>query len=1080
MSVVIDISKVGLVIWGVQSGHRVFCFNSAVSDPNIPEIKATWGDIRNLVVVNNLSVVFYALEFSLNYKVFTVYRPVNDFGRSGGYVAVTIYVPHEYKLLNIRGLLESISQAYLSDHYSFGEPLNTPETIGRYQQMLIAQAGSLVLDDEYRSWRESEQNHLTKLLPFNDPSVVDHFFATPYREDFSPYQEVMFWNLNYLQNPAQFGINFLRELERFELNGTDVSEEYQGDRISALSGLTMTFFRKNGVDCKDSYTQKGYYGPTRIAFELVKNEYCQPVSFDGTVDEAVQRGFLVKTGKSYSWRSGIRFEPRTFPLSIQFSGLEGVSGILKAGLDERSLHVVREGRLDLELKGEEVQYQKSLYLEEFGLKRKVKNFVPEDLPKFAGRYLLEVSSLRFVPISFVGENAELPSRLSFKVRGFDGLAALDPRSVSGLILSEDQSLSDIELSVDKYESRIEEDRFLLKKTHVLVRIILPSALESSVKASGVKFGLRFNGGELKLFRWLEAEIRYDDLPKDGAFKLYLFPNSADNSVIFPFEDPLVEETSEGIIIKPRLMKVNNPERTEFWQGSPTSQRRLWVCHDRKSCPYIPEATMFASDEDGFRFEISQKDGYSVLNVKGKHADVPAEDLLDRIVGDVYFSKEETGIRTTVSVFERDKDSDGVYLVKLSREQGIYCLLPFPYDDNKFAELQKSFDPRLRVNATAAKAYNVVLKDENRRGKTAVKSDVRSGGGKTPSTTKRKKGFELPAWTLYAIIGTALVALLLSLWFIFLYKGSKQGDITFEIGNLQNKDIPVTITKNPRNTKAHGNVLSIYKKYERGDNKGTIKGVELSFGEKSDGDYSDGRFVIDGDKRYTWNDDKKYICRVSIPSLDALEKANSLDSIASVVHQFSKSTLIKNEAIDKAKQLVNDDQTLNKYKELFSSIDTSSFIKDWQTKIDEENAAVAAIESAKNDLKEKYRVVRSMDCSEKSVKELEIIYKRLQDLGVPISQINNICGGRSCAEVIRIYKLFFDELDHGSLESFKRQFKYPVLGFTSLFVQSNFTSGQQAFISKLVGGTSDFKRYQGYYKGEGGIRPQTSFKDLNNR
>ena len=30
------------------------------------------------------------------------------------------------------------------------------------------------------------------------------------------------------------------------------------------------------------------------------------------------------------------------------------------------------------------------------------------------------------------------------------------------------------------------------------------------------------------------------------------------------------------------------------------------------------------------------------------------------------------------------------------------------------------------------------------------------------------------------------------------------------------------------------------------------------------------------------------------------------------------------------------------------IDTSSFIKDWQTKIDEENAAVAAIESAKND------------------------------------------------------------------------------------------------------------------------------------
>ena len=1088
MSVVVDINKVGLVIWGVQSGHRVFCFNSAISDPNNPEIKATWGDIRNLVVVNNLSVVFYALEFSRNYKVFTVYRPVNDFGRSGGYVAVTIYVPHQYKLQNIRGLLESISQAYLSDHYSFGEPLNTPETIGRYQQMLISQAGSLGLDDEFRSWRESEQNHLTKLLPFNDHSIVDHFFATPYREDFGPYQEIMFWNLNYLQNPAQFGITFLRELERFELNGTDVSEEYQGDRISALSGLTLTYFKKNGIDCKDSYDQKGFYGPTRIAFELVKNEYYQPISFDGTVDEAVRRGFLSKSGKSYSWRSVIRFEPRSFALSVRFVFLEGVSGILKAGLDEQSLYEVRDGRLDLELKGEEVQFQKSLCIEEFGMRRKIKYFVPKDLPMYDGRYLLEVNSLRFVPLSFVGENAELPSRLSVKIPRFEGMANLDPKAVNGLVLSEDQNLSDIELSADKFETRIEEGKIVLKKTHTRIRIILPSALEPSVKASGARFGLRCDNGELKVFHWLEAEIRYEDLPKSGAYQLYLFPSAADDNVIFPFGDPLVQESSEGILVKPRLMKVNNPERTEFWLGSPTSQRRLWVCHDRKSYPFIPEATTFASEEEDFQFEISRKEGYSILSIKGKPKVAPVEDHADKQVGEVFFTKEATGGRTKVPVFERDKASEGVYLVKLSTEQSLFCLLPFPYDDNEFDKLQRSFDSRLRVSLSSAYAYNVVLKEETRKEKSTGKSGAKSGSGKSKSAKKEQKKIKLPDWTLKAVIVAALVALLLCLWFIFFYKGAQKGSITFEVPNHEFKDIPVTITQNPKYTKANGNVLTIYKKYEKkhsDENKRAIKleDVTVSFGEKKGGVYTDGETAIDSNRWYSYGGDKESVntIAVEIPSIVELQSAAKLADIASVVKQFDKSVLIKGEAIEKAHCLVEaNTDLLEEYKSLFSLIDTSSFISNLENALRIIADNEEAIKKAKETLQANYLAVRSMDCTRGTVKKLDDSYKELLRLGVSVDVINALCSNRQCDKVIYYYYLFFDQVDHGSLMSFKTAFSYPETSFKSPIIQSYFSNKQQTFIAgKLVKNKNSFERYQGLYKGNGGLAPKTSFSALNN-
>ena len=1049
MSVVLDINRIGLVIWGVRNGHRVFCSNAAIADPEVPEIKSTWGDIRKLLVVNNYSVFFYALEFSKNYKVYTIYNPVNDFGRSGAYVAVSIYVPHSFKLQSVREIMEAISRAYIADHYSYGEPLNVPDNIYPYQQILNGKGAFLSVDDEFRIWRESEQNHLPKLLPYNDLSVVDAFFNTPYREDFAPYQEIMFWNLNYLQNPAQFGITFQRELERFQLNGTDVSEEYQGESLSIPSSLFLSSFSRNGEDCTNSYNKKKYYGATHIAFTLSKNEYSLPVSFDGTVDEAVYKGFLMKSGKSYEWRTSIMFEPKVFPLRIRFAGLETAPGILKAGVDEKSLFIVKNGTLDLELRGDEVQFQKTLIVEEYGLFRRIKSFVPEELPRVAGAFTLEVDSLQFVSFSFIADGqGRLPSSVACRISGFEGTATFDPRNTIGFFLLKGQDLSDVDFYAEKYKTIADAGRILFKKTHVVIRIVLPQKLQADILKSGGRFGIRSVDNTLKLLEGLETGFPYDSLPRDRKIQLFYFPDGINTRVYFPFESSEFSEDSGEIVLTPTMMRVICRNRVSFWVGNQTVENRSWVARDGRSFNFIPASREFSSDEKGFRYEIAKKEGYYELYVAcdlvrdsgGKGGDVPPN--FNRKVGEVFFYKEgknENVVRITV--LEKDRESEGIYRVNLSREKGLSCYLPFPYDENKFARARGSFDSRLTVTPSSGESYKI-----------ALKSGIAKGGGRYPE----KK--PIPSWFFYLIGGASLVIILVAIWFFLIYKGPKVGVVSFK-ARCGEDSIPVAIISYPKYTRASGDQLTIYKKYEKKVNRNKeITGVKIGFGDKKSGLYDYGELLL---KNRKYTDEVSIIHIDTIPSLLEIEKASSLDSIKALICKYPG---VKKKGLEKAQGMVLTDTSLFAYYvALFQTEDTTSFISEMGVKISGDENKRKNIENKEKNLVDAYENVQKMTCSAKTVKTLKEAWDAFKHAGGTCEKKYEL--------IIREYENFFTGLTKYNYDAFKSGFDSDKK--TRKKISNYLSPGQKAVFDDIIDSAGSFGRgYTGY-----NLRNKKTFQEL---
>ena len=138
-----------------------------------------------------------------------------------------------------------------------------------------------------------------------------------------------------------------------------------------------------------------------------------------------------------------------------------------------------------------------------------------------------------------------------------------------------------------------------------------------------------------------------------------------------------------------------------------------------------------------------------------------------------------------------------------------------------------------------------------------------------------------------------------------------------------------------------------------------------------------------------------------------------------------------------------------------------------------------IEAAKVRFRHFYHDVQSMNCSLASVHTLETSYHKLQELGIKEEDINALCAGKDCQELIRYYKLFFSELDHGTLESFVKAFNYPSDHYQSKTVKMYFSKQQQGFIAILVQNSDFYKHFQTRYKGVG-IAPKKSFIALLNQ
>lgn len=317
-----NINKIGIAIWGVKGGFRVFC--SQGIDTRNDEVMNTMKDIRNFIRINNATIDFYALEFTHHYKVYTLYRSVDESnGRSGAFIAITVFVPHPLRFMELRSSLVEMMDAYFKEYI---DPVSNMPLAGKYDDIMpfvtILSKHQAQIEGERGHFlsEPSEQNNLPKVFPYASLEVVDKFFDSPYRPEFYKCQEVMFLDEKLVNNPTLHNVIFGITFYRFDPDR--IGEQVRTgilNKFNYPSGSIM-LFKKNGEDILDTYSEYGFSEEDQLELKLSKS-YHQDIVFQGTFREAIEKGIFRKQDENYKFAIP-RFEECQYILPVVVEGID--------------------------------------------------------------------------------------------------------------------------------------------------------------------------------------------------------------------------------------------------------------------------------------------------------------------------------------------------------------------------------------------------------------------------------------------------------------------------------------------------------------------------------------------------------------------------------------------------------------------------------------------------------------------------------------------------------------------------------------------------------------------------------------
>ena len=235
--------QIGLVIWGCKGGYRAFCSNNVVNTGD-EVIAQTIKDIRSFIRIHRTGHDFFAIEFTSKYKVFTNYRSSNDSG-TGAFIAFTIYVPHNLKVVNMRAMFKEMMDGYFREYMN---PLSNTPLTGKYDDInkfLPILERSEVKPDRPYYRQPSKQDDKPQLLIYEDLSIVDGYFDSPYRPEFFNCQEVMLLSRDIYDNPSNYEVEFVIKPVVIE----KISEpEAESKLINNLVGVRLSSLTINGED----------------------------------------------------------------------------------------------------------------------------------------------------------------------------------------------------------------------------------------------------------------------------------------------------------------------------------------------------------------------------------------------------------------------------------------------------------------------------------------------------------------------------------------------------------------------------------------------------------------------------------------------------------------------------------------------------------------------------------------------------------------------------------------------------------------------------------------------------------------
>ena len=304
--------RIGLVVWGCKGGKRVFC--SRVVDVKSKVISDTIKDIRSFILFNHSFLTTYAVEFTNDYKVFTIYRSCNDNG-TGGYVAITVYVPHDLKVRNMRQALTDRMDEYFKEfvHPVFGTYIaGTYDSIDQYNEF-IYNTLDILEDKEHFVRSASVQDDRPHLLVYKSDGELDGYFDRPYRKEFYVCQEVMFMSEALRQNEGKdFSFNFKPDVI------TTVSNPEKLPHLKLQDDKRVVSVKVNGKECEKS--QELPVNDTDTVKITLRQDRCEDLVLSGFVSSLKSNSQLQEKDKAITIGSNIQFTYKKYPVCFTLNG----------------------------------------------------------------------------------------------------------------------------------------------------------------------------------------------------------------------------------------------------------------------------------------------------------------------------------------------------------------------------------------------------------------------------------------------------------------------------------------------------------------------------------------------------------------------------------------------------------------------------------------------------------------------------------------------------------------------------------------------------------------------------------------
>lgn len=314
-------SRIGIAVSGCKNGYAVLAVENM--DTGSPLLKQGLRDQRNFMRVTEPGHDFFTMSFTSEAVVLSACRSsVDAVGSSGGYIAVSIFVPVYMQAKGASTLLHSMLEAYWTEymHPMFGSPLRDKfESAFKLREMLAAASASFPMRElRYRAF-PSESQKPPLVCEYTDPAEVDAVMANPFHRQYAQGAEVIFVPRGFMN----------AELVNHNLDPVEYVTPQRSAPLTAVGRLTLpsgapfslTDYTVNGMPYP-SPADVSLDSLSRISYNLVLPGG-EKKHFEGTLQEALQRRVISAKGDDY------QVAPPLFTVRL---AVKGVSPSMRLGL----------------------------------------------------------------------------------------------------------------------------------------------------------------------------------------------------------------------------------------------------------------------------------------------------------------------------------------------------------------------------------------------------------------------------------------------------------------------------------------------------------------------------------------------------------------------------------------------------------------------------------------------------------------------------------------------------------------------------------------------------------------------------